>query len=89
MSWGSALSSADSSLERTDPSQSLVLGLRERKNEREVIGDGAIDLERNVRINEAEAVDAAALHRREEQEGTGENTPTLAGGGGSPSEVAT
>jgi hypothetical protein len=38
--------------------------LRERKKEKEVIGDGSVDLSRSVRINEAQAVDAAAADRR-------------------------
>ena len=73
MSWGSVLSSsADSSLECSDPSQRLVSEQRERKSGRGVIGDGTIDLEKRVRINEAEAVDAS--HRREVEE-AGESTP--------------
>ena len=73
MSWGSVLSSsADSSLKCSDPSQRLVLEQRERKNGKEIIGDGTIDLEKRVRINEAEAVDAS--HRREVEE-AGESTP--------------
>jgi len=64
MSRGSAVSrSADSS--PAQDTRNSTLWLRERKKEREVIGDGSVDLSRNVRINEAEAVDAAATDRRE------------------------
>ena len=88
MSWSSMLlSSADSSLECSDPSQRLVSELRERKNGREIIGDGAIDLEKRVRINEAEAVDAS--HRKEMEE-AGESTPVqaLVGRGECSNQVA-
>ena len=71
-------SSADSSLECSDPSHRMVLELRERKNARQVIGDGAIDLEKRVRINEAEAVDAG--HRKEVE--AGESTPVQTSAGG-------
>ena len=37
--------------------------LRGRKKEKGLIGDGSVDLGRSVRINEAEAVDAAAARR--------------------------
>jgi hypothetical protein len=52
-------------------------GLRERKIGREVIGDVSVDLSRNVRINEAEAVDAAAADRRENERRHQDNTPVL------------
>jgi len=60
MGWDYVISRSADSL----PEQSSF-GLRERKKEREVTGDGSVDLSRNVRINEAEAVDAAANGRRE------------------------
>jgi hypothetical protein len=70
MSWSYAMSRSADSL--PEPSNS---GIRERKKDREVIGDGSVDLGRNVRINEAEAVDAAAIDRRENEQQHGDNTP--------------
>jgi len=72
MSLGSAMSgSADILQEQPD------FGLRGRKKGREVIGDGSVDLSRNVRINEAEAVDAAAADHRENERRYRDNTPVL------------
>jgi hypothetical protein len=67
--WGYATSRSADSL----PEQSSF-GIRERKKDREVIGDGSVDLSRSVRINEAEAVDAAAIDRRENERRHGDNT---------------
>jgi len=65
MSRGPVSISVDSSLEQD--ARNLNDGLRERKREREVIGDGSVDLNRNVRINQAEAIDAAATGRGDER----------------------
>lgn len=81
MSWGSVLSSVESLMDHDPNTISLM---RERKKEREVIGDGSVDLGRNVRINEAEAVDAAAVsHNLIENGGqsAGDNTPVVDGSG--------
>jgi len=80
MSRGSAVPrSADSSPEQD--TRNSTLWLRERKKEREVIGDGSVDLSRSVRINEAEAIDAAATDRRDGQRQNGDNTPVASGSG--------
>jgi hypothetical protein len=55
--------------------RNLNLGLRERKREREVIGDGSVDLSRNVGINRAEFVDAEVVDRKEGERRNVDNIP--------------